>query len=52
MELMTPTGRGIRASDSVVHDMTAVKVVLVPDSRFPDGYCVLSSFPAGPAPKG
>ncbi len=52
MDLMTPTGRGIRDGESMVHDMTAVKVVLVLDSRFPNGYRVLSSFPTGPVPKG
>ena len=52
MEFTTPTGRGIRDGESVAHVMTAVRVVLELDSRFPDGYRVLTSFPSDPVLKG
>ena len=52
LELGQVVGRGLRRGESEVHDMTAVKVFLLPDARFPEGYRILTSYPTSPTRKG
>jgi len=47
LDLAQTVGRGLQRGEAI-RDMTQVRVVLVADGRYQDGYRVFTSYPTGP----